>query len=318
MTRRKAKITSRTTIIALVLAAVTLLSAQEVFAGCIPPDYYWWFNNEDFNGDLYSDMAFYGNGQWRVRDSVTGVIETKPQGLPGDIPVSDTWAVGITSQQGVWRPSTGDWYAPEGPIHFGLNGDKPVNADYDRDCKADLAVFRQGDWWILKSSDGTVRIDQWGTSGDIPVPGHWGFINEPWVALGVYRPSNSTWYLRKFNTTESLAYQFGTTGDLPVPGVYNGSSSGGLTFAVFRPSDRTWWIYLDYPEVRIISFEFGLSTDIPVPGDYDGNASGTNVAVYRPSNGVWYYLDDNYGQTVEVYFPGNAGEQPVPGFRYRY
>ncbi len=46
---------------------------------------------------------------------------------------------------------------------------------------------------------------------------------------------------------------------------------------------------------------------MPVPGDYDGDGN-TDVAIYRPSDGVWYIKDQSFWQ-----WGGQAGDVPVPG-----
>ena len=43
-----------------------------------------------------------------------------------------------------------------------------------------------------------------------------------------------------------------------------------------------------------------------MPGDYDGNGT-TDIAVFRPSNGVWYVLNGTSAQW------GTSGDIPVPG-----
>ena len=45
--------------------------------------------------------------------------------------------------------------------------------DFDGDGIGDLTVWRrsEGNWYWLKSSDGTFQSVHWGVSGDIPVPG---------------------------------------------------------------------------------------------------------------------------------------------------
>ncbi|MFY9556731.1 MAG: FG-GAP-like repeat-containing protein, partial [Blastocatellia bacterium] len=55
---------------------------------------------------------------------------------------------------------------------WGVSTDKPLCGDFDGDGKVDIAVWRpsSGVWFIINSSNGTVRNQGWGVTGDVPAP----------------------------------------------------------------------------------------------------------------------------------------------------
>jgi hypothetical protein len=48
-----------------------------------------------------------------------------------------------------------------------------VPGDYDRDGRTDFAVWRpaDGNYYIIRSSNGVIQQTQWGLPGDIPIAG---------------------------------------------------------------------------------------------------------------------------------------------------
>jgi hypothetical protein len=110
---------------------------------------------------------------------------------------------GVTFQQ--WGNFQTDWIAP---------------GDFDGDGQFDFVAARTGAtagtpmvWWILQSSDGSVRVQQFGISSDVPTQGD--YDGDGVADISIYRGSNSTfWTLNSFSNAAS-ATQWGIQGDFP-------------------------------------------------------------------------------------------------------
>lgn len=238
----------------------------------------------DFDGDGKTDLGTVTNvsgfWSWSIPLSTGGTLTKYPWGLATDkIGVADMNNSGRDDLIAFRGTSTsGDWYvsldilnqppanrSDQLPLaNFGFAGDKLVPADYDGDGAIDIAVWRpaNGYWYIQESSNGNLRVEQWGLNGDIPVPAD--YFNDPAgygsplpveakfqnnvIDFGVYRPSNGTWYLKSSESSgmqESVSW--GISGDVPVPGNFfrfslNYNPDGVTDLLVFRPSNGNWYI----------------------------------------------------------------------------
>jgi hypothetical protein len=203
---------------------------------------------------------------------------------------------------------------------FSVVGNSMPSSDFDGDNVTDLPVYRPstGTWLIRQSRGGyaTSTSVTWGVSGDLPVPGDYDGDGKADIAL--YRPSTGVWYIlqSKTNFTTSVFMTWGGGGFLPAPGDYDGDGVTDPT--VYSPSSGTWFV-LSSRSGFTTSFSYtlgstvsGSNTDVPVPGDYDGDGI-TDMAIYRPLNGVWYILASTFNFTLVRYTLGLGGDVPVPG-----
>lgn len=221
----------------------------------------------------------------------------------------------------VFRPSTGMWYLNRSTSGFaaaqwGTSTDKLTPADFDGDDKADIAVWRPdvasvAAFYVLQSSNGTVRTERFGQTGDTPVAvGDWD--GDGRADPAIYRDSafgsQGYFFYRGSlnNPSGNITYvPWGTAGDMPMRGDFDGD--GKQDAAVFRPSNSTWYI-LQSSNGQIRYDNWGLATDKFVNADYDGDGK-TDLAVFR--GGTWYVKQSSNGQAA--YFSwGTAADLPVP------
>lgn len=169
--------------------------------------------------------------------------------------------------------------------------------DFDGDGKSDVSVYRNGIWYVQRSTAGFLAA-QFGIATDKTVAAD--YDGDGKTDIAVFR--DGIWYIVNSGNSSVSIINWGIAGDIPVAGDYDGDGKADL--GIYR--NGVWYIVNSgNGSFRIESF--GLSTDKPVLGDFDGDTK-QDLAVYR--NGIWYVQGSQQG--FFAYQFGLAGDIPQP------
>lgn len=194
---------------------------------------------------------------------------------------------------------------------WGKPGDSIVVGDYLGADKEQIAVYRDGDWYVLDENDGAY-VFSWGVPGDVPVPGD--FDGDFVLDLAIWRPTTGEWWVAETATGAVQVQQWGLDGDIPL--VADWSGDGVSDFGIYRPNGSLWGVLenSDHDDDGLNDglneiVQWGLAGDIPVVGDFNGDGHA-DLTVYRPETGMWFHNFRNKKQAAVQY--GLPGDR-IPG-----
>lgn len=193
---------------------------------------------------------------------------------------------------------------------FGLANDVMTPEDYDGDGKDDLAVWRPGApsvaaFYIYQSSNNTVRIEQFGQTGDDPiVVGD--YDGDGRADPAVYRPGavgqqSYFFYLGSLNNPTRITtfVPWGRGPSTPYNGDFDGDGKNDFClFNVSATTSRGQFLLLKSNGFGVEYIDWGQMGDTVVPGDFDADGR-SDFAVVRPQNGqhAWFILERDGGGT---------------------
>ncbi len=224
------------------------------------------------------------------------------------------------------NPSLSGNIAPSGfyGVQFGISTDITVPADYDGDGKSDIAVFRgnpgnpdRSVFYILSSQTNTVRVEQFGRSGDNPtISGDWDGDGK--ADLAVYRPDanggQSYFFYRPSSQSgvDFVTLYWGIAGDTPIFGDFDGDRK--LDATVYRPGENAFYVRRS-SDGTMLRQQWGIAADDAIfAGDFDGDGK-SDFAVYRfigADAGTWYILQSGANPAFRAVRWGLGSDLPVP------
>lgn len=150
-------------------------------------------------------------------------------------------------------------------------------------------------------------FDAWVVKASLISPTLFDFDFDGKADISVFRPSNSTWYLRQPSGTYTQS-TFGTPGDMIAPADYD--ADGKADICVFRPSEGKWYMIRSQSQT-FAEHSWGANGDLPVPADHN-NDGRSDLVVFRGSNNTFYMSSVVSGPFASTQF-GAAGDKPLVG-----
>ncbi|MEO7509518.1 MAG: VCBS repeat-containing protein, partial [Pyrinomonadaceae bacterium] len=257
----------------------------------------------DFNGDNKSDFVV---------------------ARAADVNSAATWytlnSAGVSSAQpwgtGVGFTSTG--------------GDVATPEDFDGDGKTDIAVWRRGGngdpnksiFFILQSSTGTLRAEQFGKQGDDPTVVD-DYDGDGKADVAVFRANtgagdpcggSAVWYWRPSGTpATNFSYScWGSSTDKAYPGDFDGDKKAD--FSVVRNVGGQATVIQNLTVSGSRSVAFGAFSDYYLSGDFDADGK-QDIASVRAAgpNLTWYYTASGTGQFFTFVQGDSVTDLVVPG-----
>lgn len=199
---------------------------------------------------------------------------------------------------------------PDRAVGYGAATDIGLVGDFDGDTITDLAVYRDGTWFIDYFNDSIAdRVVVFGGPPTTDAPIVSDFNADGKADIGVYR-NNGVWYL-DFNldgVPDRISLLGGAAGDVPVVADFNGDGSGDR--AIYRQGQ--WYVDYDWNgTAEAVYILGGAPQDVPLAADFN-NDGLADLVIFR--DGVWYTDIDRNGTADQIRFYGAAGDRPLVGY----
>ena len=271
------------------------------------------------NAAVPADLAVWraSTGTWWVMGGAGGSQPaTQAWGLSEDKPVQGDYDGDGKTDFSIFRPSTGQWFVLQSSdnawapvIAWGIASDHCVPADYDGDGRTDRAVWRNGIWYVVRSSDQATLYLSYGMVGDKPAPAD--YDGDGRADLAVWRNTDQRFYSMNSSNGASSIVPIPQSGAEPVSGDYDGD--GKADHAIRTGAN---WIIRRSSNGQLVTAIWGEPTDVAVQNDYDGDGK-VDIATWRNANGVWYIRQSAFGDSLRQVQWGIPGDKPVPSYYRR-